>query len=97
MESSKAACSLVRVYSHLKPEILFTILIYSKQISLHKALAILVLTTLFVFYNSAEGYSTARSCHFNRHLRTTNTAVCKFGWEVDACGNKVNESHFKIN
>jgi len=54
-------------------------------------LAILVLTTLFLLSTSAESFSSARSCNFNRHLRTTNTAVCKFGWEVDACGNKVNE------
>ena len=38
----------------------------------------------------AEGFmNSARSCQFNKHMRVENVNLCKYGWEVDACSNKI--------
>lgn len=56
--------------------------------SLLNFLGLVALTSLLLA-TSCEAYSSSRNCQFNRHLRTTNISNCKYGWEVDACGNKV--------
>ena len=52
-------------------------------------IAALVTLVLCMATTSADPYGSARSCLFNRHLRIDNVNKCKFGWEVDACGNKI--------
>ena len=64
----------------------------SHKVSLLRAstiAAVFIMLVLCVVTASADPYGSARSCLFNRHLRVDNVSRCKFGWEVDACGNKI--------
>jgi hypothetical protein len=49
----------------------------------------IVIAFIVCFTPAVEGYGSARSCLFNRHMRVNNINECRFGWEVDACNNKV--------
>jgi hypothetical protein len=54
------------------------------------AAAALVVACVATFATPADAYITsARSCQFNRHMRVEDVSSCRYGWEVDACGNKI--------
>jgi hypothetical protein len=49
----------------------------------------IIITFIVCVTPVVEGYGSARSCLFNRHMRVDNINQCEYGWEVDACNNKV--------
>jgi hypothetical protein len=51
--------------------------------------AIFVACVVCATSTPADAYVSSRSCQFNRHMRVENINACRFGWEVDACNNKI--------